>query len=232
MKLLLLFCFFSFLYSVDVTAQKRKRYEIQPGEVLIEKIPKEDLYSYPEFTPGTVYLRNNTYFPVKLNYNCLFGEMQFIGPKGDTVSLGDENNIKLIVINKDSFYYSEGYLKQVLDQGEVKLANKKFIAFLNREQMTGMGTTSSVGIDTYGKLSSHGSVLKDLVAKEILTLGMKNILYIGDKYNNFTEANKKNVLDIYAKRGKEVEKYIKENKVKLTEEEDLKKLIIHFGTAE
>jgi len=231
MKPFFICIFFSFLCFTDTTAQKRKTFKINPGEKIVEKVPHEELYSYPEFTEGSVFLRNNTYFKAKLNYNALFGEMQFIGPAGDSISIGDEKMIKMIIINTDTFYYSEGYLKLVLDQGEVKLANKRFIEFINREQMTGMGSTS-VAIETYGKLSSSSSNLKDLIAMEILTLGTKNVLYIGDQFNNFKEATKKNVLDIYAKKGKQVEKYLKENKLKLTDEEDLKKLVIHFTSGE
>lgn len=195
----------------------------------MEKIPGEELYSYPEFTRGTVYLRNEGFSVALMNYNSLFAEMQFIDTKGDTLSLGDEKNIKLIVINTDTFYYNDGYLKLIAGQGEVKLANKKFITFLNREKSNGFGLSSAGGIETFSSMESR-SYLKELVVAETLTLAMNSVFYIGDKFNYFKVVNKKSLMDVYASKEKELQDYLKENKVNFSNEEDLKKLIAHFKT--
>ena len=226
------FLLFSFLVivasTVETSAQKRKTFKIMPGEKVYEAVPREEMYSYPEFQTGTVYLRNNTYSIARLNYNALFGEMQFISNNGDTISISDEKMIKLIVINQDTFFYNEGYLKLVLDQGDVKLANKRFIEFVNRDKLNGFGESTGGSIETVAKLSSR-SYLKELVASEILTLGMTNIFYIGDRYNNFIQATKKKLLEMYSQQEREVQQYIKDKKVNFSKEEDLVNLITHFS---
>jgi hypothetical protein len=228
MKLLLLFVLVSCLSIADANSQKRKTFKIYPGEKLIEKIPKEEIYTYPEFTQGTVYLLNNTYSPATMNYNSLFREMQFVDQYGDTISIADEKMIKYIVIKTDTFYFNEGYLKLVLNNGDVKLAHKKYIEFINREKLTGFGESSGGSVETYNSWFGSNNYLKELVAKELLTMATNNKFYIADRFNHFKLANKKNVMEIFASKENEVEKYMKENKVDFSNEEDLKKLITRF----
>ncbi len=231
MKSLLLLIFFSSFYFTDVAAQKRKAFKINPGEKVVEKIPKDEMYTYSGFIEGTVYFRNNSLIVVLLNYNSLFAEMQFIDLKGDTLSLDNEGTIKLIVIKTDTFYFSNGYQKLIYDQGSVKLAKKTFFSFNNREKLDGLGGSSSGGIETYSAMSGR-SYLKELVAMEIITFIKNNIFYIGDRFNNFNPATKKNVLNLYANKEKEVQIYLKENKTDFSNEEDIKKLMTHFKEAD
>ena len=71
----------------------------------MEAIPVNEIYLNAEFRMGTVALRNGTSANVKVSYNSVFGEMQFIDPKkGDTISLAEEKNIKFVAIEIDTFY--------------------------------------------------------------------------------------------------------------------------------
>jgi hypothetical protein len=229
MKIFYLFFVSALLVAVNTYAQKRKTFKINPGEKLADVIPKEEKYSYANFTTGNVYLRNETFSRAPLNYNALFGEMQFIDPKGDTLSIADENNIKQIVINNDTFYYSKGYLKQIQDYGEVKLAAMQFFSFVNRQKIGGFGEVTSASIDTYNAVSGT-SYFKELVAKELLTVAKSTVYFIGDKFNNFKVLNKRNLLEAYARKEKEVQAYLKENKVDFSDEEQVKKILFHLSS--
>src|SRR5258705_3143099 len=106
-KLLFLVVILSF--SLCVVAQSRKSFSVNPGKKIVEEIPITDIYRYAEFKMGEVSLKNGTAANVKLNYNSVFGEMQYIDPKnGDTLSLAEEKNIKFIAVEKDTFYFDEG----------------------------------------------------------------------------------------------------------------------------
>jgi len=229
MKPMLVLLFFTCLHTADTSAQKRKLFKINPGEKVVDKIPQNEMYSYSGFVSGKVYLINNTYSVAPMNYNALFGEMQFINTKGDTLSLSDEKKIRLIVINKDTFYYSDGYLELVLDDGNVKLAKKTLISFANRQKLGGFGESSQGSIETYGVLSNQ-SYLKELVANEVITMAKDSVFYIKDALNNFKELNKKTLQDIYPKNEKDLKNYLKEHRVRFSDEEDLKKLILYFKT--
>jgi hypothetical protein len=213
---------------LPAAAQKKKSVTVNPGEKVIDKIPKDDLYKYSEFTDGIVYFRNNTIFPAKLNYNTLFSEMQFIDPKGDTLSLTDVHTIQYIIIKSDTLYFNKVCLQLIPCPGEVKLSRHVYFSFNNRERMTGMGTSTSVSADTYTTISSP-SFLRELVAQERITLVKNNELYIGDRFGNFKPCNKKNVLEMYAAKETEVQRFIKENKINFNSEEDMQKLVGHFA---
>ena len=187
------------------------------------------MYSYADFVEGKVNLKGNKYSNAKLNYNALYGDMQFITPAGDTLGLADEQFIESIVIKSDTFYFDKGYMKLIGHYGDRKLANRQYFAFTNRQKIGGMGETSSASVDTYDAVSS-GSYLSDLVAKELLTISKYNVYYIGDQFNHFVPANKKSIKDLFAKKSDRLQQYLKENTVDYNSEADLRKLLSNLQT--
>lgn len=225
MKLFFLLSAFVFLLNSIVVAQKRKTYTINPGIKATEVIPADELFLYPNFTTGTVYFKTGAYSPGLLNYNFLIAEMQFIDPKGDTLSLADEITIGYIVITRDTFYYDNGYLKFIRNCGEFKLAQKQFFVLANREKIGAMGIkTSSSSINTYTRLPGNYKN-NGLIAQEVLTLARNDLYYFGDKFNHFKRLNKKNLIEAYPAKGKEIRDYFKENSLKEITEEDMVKLM-------
>lgn len=218
-------CLTGLLLLSTACFSQRKIYKINPGEKFLDVIPKEEIYTYPAFTVGTVYLKGDKFASAQLNYNSLFGDMQFIDEKGDTLGIADEGNIQSIVINKDVFYYDKGYMKLLANFNDLKLANKKFFSFVNKQKLGGFGETSGGSIDAYERISS-ANIFNDLVAKEIITLSAYNLYYIGDQFNHFKLANKKNLLDIFGKKQAMLQQYLKENEVNFSSEEDLRKLLL------
>ena len=109
-----------------ISAQSKKTFTVNPGQKIVEAIPVTELYTYPAFTIGNVTLKDNSVATVKLNYNYVFGEMQFIDPKtGDTISLAEEKNIKFVAVEKDTFYFDEVWLEQMDHIYPITIAKKK-----------------------------------------------------------------------------------------------------------
>ena len=128
-----LFLIIIFLFSVNISAQTKKTFTVNPGEKIVEAIPVAEIYTNAEFRIGTVALRNGTSANVKVSYNSVFGEMQFIDPKkGDTISLAEEKNIKFVAIEKDTFYFDEAWLQVIGSTGTVKVAKKKLLEMTNK----------------------------------------------------------------------------------------------------
>lgn len=227
MKLLLFFVGMCFCFQ-NASAQKTKTFKVNPGEKVVDAIPKDDMCLYPEFVMGNVYFKDGNRYPAPLNYNSLFQEMQFIDKKGDTLSLTEGATIKYIVIKTDSFYYDGGYLKLVADYGKIKLARKDFITFTDRQKLGGFGEESSARIATYESVQA-GATFKDLIAKEVLTFTKKTAFYFGDEFNHFKEANKKNFLDLYPSKNKEIKNYLKKSKVDFSNQDDLQKMIVFLN---
>ena len=109
----------------DLTAQDSIFVTIKAGNRVNDVLTPADIFNYPQFTTGKVFFRDGSKAVAKMNYTRLFDQMLFIGPKGDTLALADEKNIKFITIEQDTFYYDEGYVRLIMNKGDVKLAEKQ-----------------------------------------------------------------------------------------------------------
>jgi len=223
-----LFVASALLLSLGVSAQTKKTFTVNPGQKVVEAIPITELYSYSEFKPGTVTLKDNTSADVKLNYNNVFGEMQFIDPKtGDTISLADEKNIRFVAVEKDTFYFGDGWLLQISNNQTIKVAKKKLLEMSNKEKLGAMEVPGFAAIETYTRFTG-AQHMKDLVAKERLTFTGYVYYYFGDRFNHFARANKKGLLKIYGEKQKQVSQWLEDNKIDLAKEEDLNKLAVYL----
>jgi len=48
-------------------------------------------------------------------------------------------------------------------------------------------------------------------------------------FNHFEQANKKNFLNFYPSKGKEIKNYLKENKVDFSNQDDVEKMIVFLN---
>ena len=210
--------------SLGTSAQSKKTFTVNPGQKIVEAIPVGELYSFPEFRLGNVTLRNGTSADVKLNYNSVFGEMQFIDPKkGDTISLAEEKHIKFVTVEQDTFYFDEVWLQQVSGNNTIKIARKRLLEMTNKEKIGAMEVAGFGAIETFSKFTGSQH-MKDLVAKEKLTFTEHITYYFGDRFNNFSKANKKSLLNFYRDQEEKIEAWLKENKIDFSKTEDIKKL--------
>lgn len=225
-----LLAFIAVLLTVQVTAQTKKTFTVNSGQKIVEAIPLNEIYSHPEFTLGTVQLKDASEAVVKLNYNSVFGEIQYIDPKtGDTLSLAEEKNIKFVAIEKDTFYFDEGWLQFLAGNSTLKMAKKKMLEMTNKEKLGAMEVPGFGSIETYSKYTGSQH-MRDLVAKERLIFSEHVSYYFGDRFNRFSKANKKGLLKMYSKKEKELEKWLGENKIDFLNENDLIKLFAYLQT--
>jgi len=225
-----LLLFVTIIASLSITAQT-KRFSVEPGQKIVAAIPAGDLYSHPQFTLGTVQLKDASEATVKLNYNKVFGEIQYIDPKtGDTLSLAEEKNIRFVAIEKDTFYFDEIWLQFISGNSTLKFAKMKLLEMTNKEKLGAMGTPTLGGeIETYNKFTG-AQHMKDLVAMERITFTEHTSYYFGDRFNHFSKATKKGLLKTYSKQEKEIEKWLDDNKIDFNKEEDLQKLFTYLQT--
>jgi hypothetical protein len=203
--------------------QARKYFKVNPGEKITESIPRADLFKYPTFQPGEVNFKNGRVGSANMNYNNLFSEIQFIDPKGDTVSLNDEKTISYITIGKDSFYFNNGFLESIGSYGKIRLAKRNLIGYVKKERLDGYGRQSSASVDTYNTMS-NGTYMKDLVAKEILFFSPYTEYYFGDIYNHYKPATKKSLISMFGNYETQIEAFLKQQPIDFKNENDLRKL--------
>src|ERR1041384_1024475 len=111
MHMRLVCCICAILLGVAGMSQRPKTYTVPAGVDVKEIVPVKEIFQYPNFIQGVVVFRDGTSAPGKLNYNRLVAELQFIDPKGDTLSLANEKNILIALVGTDTFYYNEGYVR-------------------------------------------------------------------------------------------------------------------------
>src|SRR5215204_34939 len=186
--LLQLLCFTAYL----VSAQNSEDIVIKPGEEG-EKTLLKVIYLYPDFHNGFVYLKDGKKSAARLNYNIYNDKIEFISPIGDTLEATDEKNFDHIVIAKDTLYYQQGYFQKIGGNDTVKLVVKQSFAATSKEKIGGYGiSTSTAAVTPYNSVSV-GNQRYNLTVNEIVTLKKENIFYIGDQFNHFQKATRKNI---------------------------------------
>ena len=226
MKVLILFVL---AYSGSIHAQDNSTIIVKAGKNIYESVSTADLYEYPQFVFGKVFFKPGDSATGRLNYNRLVGQMQFIDFKGDTLNIADPGTIKSIRINKDMFYYDNGYVKLIKDNNTIKLATIQTLRVVNKEKTGAYNMPSSTSaIDSYGSYAIDGKTYK-LLPREDIVLKKQTQYYFGDKFNHFILANKKNLLRLYSKQNVSLNAYLKENNVDFTSQEDLEKLLQYLA---
>lgn len=217
------FCFVYAVLCCTVSwAQTPVTYTVKAGVNVLDVVPVKDIYQYPAFVPGTVMFKDGRSSPGRLNYNCLNAEMQFISPKGDTLSLADEQTVRYIVIDADTFYYSEGYVRLIKGGGSVKLGEKVFFKeFVQKPGAYGLSSATTAS-NTLTSILAKRSV--DLDISQEIVLVKNTSWFMANKFNDFMPADKKNIVKILPRQKQAIDEYLRKNDVNFNKEEDLKRL--------
>src|SRR5687768_13401690 len=223
--ILIAFCFYSSSYT-----QSDNSFIVKAGNTINESVPPADLYEYPEFKKGTVYFYSEPNAEAKINYHRFLGEMQFIAFNGDTLTVDNEETIRLIIIDKDSFYYNKGFIKLISSNKAGKLGIKQNLKVGEIKKMGAYNTTSSVSsVKSVNAQQISGGRMVKLLVREDVVLTKDVQYYFGDQFNHFVPANKKAVLDVFSKHADVIKKYLKEHKVSYTNRGDIEKLFQFLG---
>jgi len=199
------------LLAVAVTAQRPKTYTVPAGVEVKEIVPANEIFQYPQFVQGLVIFKDGTSAPGRLNYNRLIAELQFIDPKGDTLSLANEQMIRTAFIGSDTFYYSDGYVRQIAGGSRVKMGERiAFKEFIQKPGAYGL-SSATTATNNLSVLINRRSV--DLNVSQELVL-VKNTNYlIGDKFNAFVVADKSVILKMFPDNRSAIEDFIEKNKI-------------------
>jgi hypothetical protein len=211
----------------DLSAQDSTIVTIKTGQSIKDVLTPADIYHYSQFTNGKVFLRDGSKAAGKMNYNRLYGQMLFINPKGDTLALADEKNIKFIIIERDTFYYGEGCLRQIANDGAIKLTEKQFWVLADIRKIGTHNTpTTTVAVTSFSSYTDERDAAKskNLIMNEDILLRKETQYYFGDRYNLFVPASKKGLLQLFPKEQRSIENYLKEKKVNFNKKNDIEEL--------
>lgn len=191
----------------------------------MDVLPTSQIFLYPHFTTGRVFLRDGTVAEVKLNYSRLVDEIHFIDQNGDTLALDNESNLKYVVAGNDTFYYNEGYLRILASGSSAKLGVRDIWIISDTRPVGAYNTTNTTVSMLSFKSINEGGRLYDLVVNEDVIFKKMAKYYFADNFNNFLQATKANLLMLFPKEQQAINIYLRENKINLNDKEDLEKTV-------
>ena len=231
MKALLLLAIILINYS-NLPAQDSTLVTIKAGNRVNDVLGPKDIFYYTQFTNGKVFFRDGSKAVAKMNYSHLFDQMLFIDLKGDTLAVANEKTIKFIIVDKDTFYYDEGYVRLIADYGGVKLTEKQVWVVADvRKIGTHNRPTSTVAVTSFSDYTDGTARAKsyDLMINEDIVIRKETQYFFGDEFYKFARAGKKKLLVLFPKEQLSLENYLKENKVNFDNKDDLEKLAQFLG---
>ena len=224
MKNLLILLILSYLTIATIQAQSNDVIRVKSGEKMLEK----DKYLYDQFKMGTVHYRTGNSPTARLNYNLMLREMQFLAPAGDTMSLADEQTIRQISLNGDTYMYDQknSLLKVLGTYGSAGLALEQYLKVANVDKEGGYGMSSGASsIKTYSSYPTGNGSTAKLEMKGDVVFSRQQIYYFINQNNLTFPASRKSILKMFPKQKSAVEKYLDEHPVQFNQEEDLRALL-------
>jgi len=224
--------FYFLVCYADLSAQDSTLVTIKAGYKVKDVLTPTDIYQYSEFKAGKVFFKDGSKAAAKMNYSRLFDQILFIDPKSDTLALADEKTIKFLTIDKDTFYYDNGYMRIIGDKGAVKLLEKQtWVVADVRKIGTFNRQTTTVAVHSLSDYTngSDAAKSKDLILNEDIILRRETQYFFGDDYYHFARAGKKGLFQLYGKDQRAIENYLNENKINFDKREDIDKLVDFLG---
>jgi hypothetical protein len=215
----------SLLLSVIAFGQDSTELVITGGTIVSEVLTPDKIYQHPQFTVGKVLYRDGTETEALLNYNNLSGDIEFIGPKKDTLVIGKDllATIKKIMINGHTYFYQGGYFELVEENAFGKLLKRQIYVVTNREKMGAYKQfTSLSAITSYNDFVDRtGAISRSLKVNEKIILSLQSQYFFGDKNDSFLPATKKNLYQSYPSKKAQMDGYLEQHKVDFKNIENL-----------
>lgn len=222
MKAICIIFLLSLISSLSYTQNSVVR--IKAGQTAASVLARE-IYSYPEFTKGSVFFRDGRRSGGLLNYNMLVHEMQFISEKKDTLALADPQTIRAIVIESDSFFYDRFYMKQIAGGQSIRLLTRARLRVVDKQKIGAYDMpTSNASIESYNSFT-NGLMRFAINVREDILMNKETLFFFADNYGTFLPANKRSLIKLLGRRYTAGESYLKEHDVNFNKEEDLLTLV-------
>jgi len=224
---LLLFISILICYT-NISAQDSIYITVKAGYKVKDVLTPTDIFQYSEFKAGKVFFKDGSKAAAKMNYSRLFDQILFIDTKDDTLAVADEKTIKFITIDRDTFYFDNGYMKLIADKGVIKLLEKEVWVVADiRKIGTFNRQTTTVAVNSFSSYTNgiDAAKSKDLILNEDIILRKETQYFFGDEYSHFARTGKKGLFQLFGKDQRDIENYLNENKINFDKKEDIEKLV-------
>ncbi len=175
----------------------------------------------------------------QVNYNLLYGEMQFIDRTKDTLSIADDPIVKTLTVNDFIFYYDPryGYVEEVKDFTTCTLAKKQRLRWAKEVQKTTGGAANDIMRGTsdnrLSQTSSSWQANDKQTSQEFfshsatkpMTFSLRANYYFTDFNHRWYPANKSSIKKAFRRYKKDVLEFIDTEEIKFNDAQDLIKLL-------
>ncbi len=211
-------------------SQPSKVLRVKNGQDATKFIPAKDRYEYPDFQYGRLNYNNGKYAVSKLNYCYLLGEVMFINAHGDTLAIADNNQINYADIGNKRFYPfpENGFVEVIEDCGTMLLTKKVQYQRDGIEKKGAYQNTSEIGsiynASTFTDINGRTTILP---ASNTILLKPATAYLFMDINHRFSKASKTSFLKLFSKNRNAVEKYLDDQNIDYSNEDDLKKAVLY-----
>lgn len=226
-KTMIAFAFITVLLSFDVAVQELQKIKVNATTQETSSTVRKKAYRFPAFMNGKVVFRDGTSAFGQFNYNVFSGQVEFIDSR-DTLALDELHLVKSISMGEELFFYNErgkSLLRLLEEYESTKLLVEEKYELSNIKSKGALGLEkSSLAPNSSGQYYDNGT-LENLNTNETLEFAVKSSYYFTDHNNRFVSARKGKILRLYSDHRAEIKEYIKNDKLKLRKERDLKLLL-------
>jgi hypothetical protein len=183
-------------------------------------------YLYTGFEPAVVLFKSGVTEETGLNYNTLTEEMVYI-QQGAYYALDQIGNIDTIFLNKNRFIPYENYFLEVRQKEKVILFIRHRNKLINTGSSTTFGSSQTNAIDNISNIISTGKVYDLEIAGDYkMVPEYSYFLKVDNQFQRI--ASIKDLSRQFPGRDKDIRDYIRSNKIKINQTDDLLGLLVYL----
>ena len=226
MKKITLFITFVTMAGIFAAAQEIVSARVTNTDNLNE-VFASSRYLFPEFQDARVLLKSGSYF-VKMNYNALTDEMEYVDENGTLLSLENKKDIQIIILGDRIFKYaSKGYLELLSrTHDDVELLVHRTFKGVDRKKIGAFGIASNTVDIASIQLISTDAGLQNLSISEEVTY-LKKYYYYLYASGKYLLANKSSFKKVFGKQKPNIDGYLNNNPVDFSKGSDIVRLYIY-----
>lgn len=181
-----------------------------------------------KYEVGSVYFKDGSVVNALLNFNRLTNQVYFISKNNETMVLANPEKVYMVSIAKDTLFIDGTIVfRKISEYGAApNLFARQEIKYVGKENVGPYGSYSEVStVNAASTYSTDDQITKYLNLDENSLYKVTNFYYLNDGANNFYPVKKKHLKKIFPQHEKEINDFIKTEKIDLDKKDDLMKLL-------
>lgn len=189
----------------------------------VEVETKTSHFLFPAFYEGIVKMKSGELYSANMDYNTVTQEMVF-EKNGKRMAFDNLNEIDTIFVNERIFIPGKEVFYEIVVDGAIPLYVQHKCNLLSKGKDIGYGKSQTTSSVSYTEILGAQGIYKFELPDEFYVADAT--LYLVKKDNEIVNVNnKRKFLKAFPEKNKEIEGFIKTNKLKLKNQSDFEKLV-------